>query len=108
MSEVRIIGLAGIPEIHAGDDLPGLIVGAAREHGVAIEDGDVLVVTQKVVSKAEGRIVDLATVTPSECAESYAREFEKDARQIEVVLRETKRVVRQQHGVMICETRSRP
>ncbi len=105
MSEVRIIGLAGIPEIHAGDDLPGLIVGAAREHGVAIEDGDVLVVTQKVVSKAEGRIVDLATVTPSEFAESYAREFEKDARQIEVVLRETKRVVRQQHGVMICETR---
>jgi len=104
MTEIRIIGLPGIPEVHAGDDLPVLIIAAARDHNVAIEDGDVLVVTQKVVSKAEGRIVDLADITPSPFAESYAREFEKDPRQIEVVLRETKRVVRQQHGVMICET----
>jgi coenzyme F420-0:L-glutamate ligase/coenzyme F420-1:gamma-L-glutamate ligase len=82
-----------------------MILAAARGGGIAIDNGDVLVVTQKVVSKAEGRIVDLATVTPSPFAEAYAREFEKDPRQIEVVLGETKRVVRQQHGVMICETR---
>ena len=104
MTNITIIGLPGLPEVHAGDDLPALIVAAARDNNVAIEDGDVLVVTQKIVSKAEGRIVDLATVTPSPFAESYAREFEKDPRQIEVVLGETKRIVRQQHGVMICET----
>ncbi len=104
MTEVRIIGIPGIPEIHEGDDLPSMIVTAARENNIAIEEGDVLVVTQKVVSKAEGRIVDLDDITPSPFAESYAREFEKDARQIEVVLRESKRIVRQQHGVMICET----
>ena len=104
MSEIRIIGLEGIPEIHAGDDLSAMIVAAARGTRATIEDGDVFVVTQKVVSKAEGRIVDLATVTPSPFAERYAAMFEKDARQIEVVLGETKRIVRMQHGVMICET----
>jgi coenzyme F420-0:L-glutamate ligase/coenzyme F420-1:gamma-L-glutamate ligase len=104
MTEVRIIGLPGIPEIHAGDDLPALIIAAARDNNIAIEEGDVLVVTQKVVSKAEGRIVDLDTITPSPFAEAYAREFEKDPRQIEVVLRESKTIVRQRNGVMICET----
>jgi len=103
-SDVRIIGLEGIPEVRPGDDLPALIVDAARAHGVAIEPRDVLIVTQKVVSKAEGRIVDLATVTPSPFAQRYAAMFEKDPRQIEVVLGETKRIVRMEHGVMICET----
>jgi coenzyme F420-0:L-glutamate ligase/coenzyme F420-1:gamma-L-glutamate ligase len=103
--EVRIIGLPGLPEVHAGDDLPGQIVAAAREHNIAIEEGDVLVVTQKVVSKAEGRIVDLGSVTPSPFAEAYAAEWEKDPRQVEVVLRESKSIVRQGHGVMICETK---
>jgi coenzyme F420-0:L-glutamate ligase/coenzyme F420-1:gamma-L-glutamate ligase len=104
VSEIRIIGLDGIPEVHAGDDLPAQIVAAAKASSVAIEDGDVLVVTQKVVSKAEGRLVDLADVTPSPFALRYADMFEKDARQIEVVLGETKRIVRMEHGVMICET----
>jgi len=104
-AEVRVIGLGGIPEVHAGDDLPGMIVAAARAQGLAFEDGDAVVVTQKVVSKAEGRIVDLATVTPSPFAEDYAAAFEKDARQVEVVLGETRRIVRMAHGVMICETR---
>jgi coenzyme F420-0:L-glutamate ligase/coenzyme F420-1:gamma-L-glutamate ligase len=104
VSEIRIISLPGIPEVRGGDDVPALIVASSRSGGVAIEDGDVLVVTQKVVSKAEGRIVDLAMVTPSPFAERYAAMFEKDARQIEVVLSETKRIVRMQHGVLICET----
>lgn len=104
MSEVRIIGLAGIPEVHPGDDLPALITAAAAASSTAIQDGDVLVVTQKVVSKAEGRLVDLAAVTPSPFAERYAALFEKDPRQIEVVFGETKRIVRMEHGVMICET----
>ncbi len=102
--EIRIIGLGGIPEVRAGDDLPALIAAAARAQHVAVEDGDVFVVTQKVVSKAEGRIVDLAAVTPSPFALRYAAMWEKDARQVEVVLGETKRIVRMERGVMICET----
>jgi coenzyme F420-0:L-glutamate ligase/coenzyme F420-1:gamma-L-glutamate ligase len=103
--EVTIIGLPGIPEVHAGDDLPAQIIAAARQHNIAIEEGDVLVVTQKIVSKAEGRIVDLDTITPSPFAEAYAAEWEKDPRQVEVVLQESKSIVRQGHGVMICETK---
>lgn len=103
MSEVRIFGLPGIPEIHEGDDLAGMIVEAARAQG-GIEERDAVVVTQKVVSKAEGRIVDLAGVTPSAFAQQIADQWEKDARQVEVVLSETKRIVRMGHGVVICET----
>jgi coenzyme F420-0:L-glutamate ligase/coenzyme F420-1:gamma-L-glutamate ligase len=103
VNEVRIFGLPGVPEIHEGDDLAGMIVEAARAKG-GIEAGDVVVVTQKVVSKAEGRIVDLATITPSAFAQQIADQWEKDARQVEVVLGETKRIVRMGHGVVICET----
>lgn len=102
--EVTIIGLRGIPEVHAGDDLPAMIAAAVRTQGIDVQSADAFVVTQKIVSKAEGRIVDLASITPSPFAEQYAREFEKDARQVEVVLRETKQIVRMGHGVMICET----
>jgi coenzyme F420-0:L-glutamate ligase/coenzyme F420-1:gamma-L-glutamate ligase len=102
--EVRVIPLPGIPEVHAGDDLPSLIADAARAAG-GLLDGDVVVVTQKVVSKAEGRIVDLAKVTPGAFAMQVAAQWEKDARQVEVVLGETARIVRMGHGVMICETR---
>lgn len=104
MSDVRIFGLPGIPEVHAGDDLGAMIVNAARAAG-GLQDGDAVVVTQKVVSKAEGRVVDLANITPSEFATAYAAEWDKDARQVEVVLRESRRIVRSGHGVMICETR---
>jgi coenzyme F420-0:L-glutamate ligase/coenzyme F420-1:gamma-L-glutamate ligase len=90
--------------VHAGDELAVLIADAASAQGTPLETGDCLVVTQKVVSKAEGRLVDLADVTPSPFALRYAEMFEKDARQIEVVLGETKRIVRMEHGVMICET----
>jgi coenzyme F420-0:L-glutamate ligase/coenzyme F420-1:gamma-L-glutamate ligase len=104
MSDVRIFGLPGIPEVQPGDDIAAMIVDAARAHGT-VEAGDVFVVTQKVVSKAEGRIVDLANVTPGAFALQVAEQWEKDARQVEVVLGETVRIVRMGHGVMICETR---
>src|SRR5581483_9108801 len=97
-------GVGGMPEVRPGDDPPALIVDALASSGVALEEGDALVVTQKVVSKAEGRIVDLATVTPSPFALEWAAAYEKDARQVEIVLRETKRIVRMERGVMICET----
>jgi len=102
-ADVRIIGLAGMPEVHADDDLAALIIDAGKRAG-GIEAGDVLVVTQKIVSKAEGRVVDLASVTPSPFAVEYAARFEKDSRQIEVVLGETRRIVRMERGVLICET----
>jgi coenzyme F420-0:L-glutamate ligase/coenzyme F420-1:gamma-L-glutamate ligase len=99
-----MFGLPGIPEVRGGDDLPSLIVAAGQAAG-GLENRDVLVVTQKVVSKAEGRVVDLATVTPGAFAEQVARQWDKDARQVEVVLGESARIVRMGHGVMICETR---
>ncbi|OGO50067.1 MAG: coenzyme F420-0:L-glutamate ligase [Chloroflexi bacterium RBG_16_68_14] len=102
---VRIIGIEGIPEVRPGDDLAALILGAAERQGLALEDGDVLVVTQKIVSKAEGRIVDLATVEPGPFARQIAQQWEKDPRVVEVVLRETARIVRMDRGVMICETK---
>ncbi len=104
LSEVRVIPVPGLPEIRPPGDLPSIVVQATRAAGCGVEDGDVFVVTQKVVSKAEGRIVDLATVTPGAFARTIAEQWEKDPRQVEVVLAETKRIVRMGHGVMICET----
>lgn len=92
-------------EIQPGDDLGDLLVGACANQKTPLEDGDVLVVTQKIVSKAEGRVVDLRTVTPSALAIDFAQRWEKDARAVEVVLGEAVRIVRMENGVMITETR---
>jgi len=102
--EVRVIGITGIPEVHPGDDLAGLILDAARRQDTPPIDGDVLVVTQKVVSKAEGQVVVLSTVEPSSFAQRIAEETGKHARQVEVVLRESRRIVRMDRGVIITET----
>jgi coenzyme F420-0:L-glutamate ligase/coenzyme F420-1:gamma-L-glutamate ligase len=103
---VEILALAGLPEIQAGDDLAAMLNDAiSATPGIApLRDGDVLVVTQKVVSKAEGAIVDLSTVTPRPEAAEFARRWDRDARQVEVVLREARRVVRMERGVLITET----
>ena len=103
-SPLQLIPLRGIPAVRPGDDLARLIREAAQRAGVRLEGG-VLLVCQKVVSKAEGRLVDLASVEPSERARRIAAEDDKDARHIEVVLRESARIVRRGHGVLICETR---
>jgi coenzyme F420-0:L-glutamate ligase/coenzyme F420-1:gamma-L-glutamate ligase len=103
---VSIVALDGIPEVQPGDDLAALL-GDALERtpgALPIETGDVLVVTQKVVSKAEGAIVDLTTVEPRPEAVEHARRWDRDPRQIEVVLREAVRVVRNVNGVLIVET----
>ena len=102
--EVRVIGITGIPEVHPGDDLAGLILDAARGQQTPPVDGDVLVVTQKVVSKAEGRVVAVSTVEPSSFAQRIAEETGKNARHVEVVLRESRRIVRMDRGVIITET----
>lgn len=101
--EFRVIGVTGVPEVRVGDDLPGIILAAAEGQGTPIEDGDVVVVTQKVVSKAEGALVDLADVEPSPLALTIAGEL-KDPRHVEVVLRESRRIVRMERGVLITET----
>jgi F420-0:gamma-glutamyl ligase len=103
---VEVIALEDIPEIRLGDDLAAVIVRALRDTvGVLpLAEDDVLVVTQKVVSKAEGAVVDLTSVTPRPEAVEFAQRWDRDARQLEVVLREARRVVRMEHGVLITET----
>jgi len=104
VNAIEVVPLPGIPAVEPGDDLATLVLAAARQAGVALEEG-VLVVCQKVVSKAEGRIVAFEDVEPSDRALRIAREDDKDPRHVELVLRESARVVRHAHGVMICETR---
>jgi coenzyme F420-0:L-glutamate ligase/coenzyme F420-1:gamma-L-glutamate ligase len=102
---VTIIGLAGIPMVRQGDDLAAIIVAGYAETGVTPEDGDVLVVAQKIVSKAEGRLVEVASVEPSPQAIALAKETEKDPRFIEIVLSESRRIVRHRPNLIIAEHR---
>ena len=103
---VEVIALAGLPEVRPGDDLEAMIGDAleATDGVLPVQPGDVLVVTQKIVSKAEGAVVDLRTVTPSARAMEWADEWGRDARQIEVVLQQARRIVRMERGVLITET----
>jgi len=101
---LRLLALHGVPAVRPGDDLAALLGAAARASGIRLAGG-VLVVCQKIVSKAEGRVVRLADVEPSPEAQRIAAQDRKDPRHVEVVLRETARVVRHAHGVWIAETR---
>jgi coenzyme F420-0:L-glutamate ligase / coenzyme F420-1:gamma-L-glutamate ligase len=103
--EIQIIGLRGAPEAQPGDDLARMALDAAAASGASFQDGDILVVAQKVVSKAEGLLVDLRTIEPSELARRYAEQWDRDPRQTEVVLRESVRVVRMDRGLIIAQTR---
>jgi coenzyme F420-0:L-glutamate ligase / coenzyme F420-1:gamma-L-glutamate ligase len=99
--QIRVLPLRGIPELDEGDDLASEILGAAERAG-GLEPGDVIVVAQKAVSKVEGRIVRLADVEPSDRARELAGDG--DARRMEVILRETRRVVRARPPLVISET----
>lgn len=101
---LTVFGIPGLPEITNGSDLASLIADAAQAAGTPLQDGDVLVVTSKIVSKAEGRTVDLAKVEVSPFARQYAEKWEKEPAIIELVLLEAKRVVRQVGPVLITET----
>jgi coenzyme F420-0:L-glutamate ligase / coenzyme F420-1:gamma-L-glutamate ligase len=103
-ADVRIMGLRGIPMVERGDDLAAFIIEAAAAQGTPIEDGDVLAITQRIVSKAEGRVFPLDDFEPSPFAHAYAERTEKDPRIVEAVLRESKRVIRQVGGVLVTET----
>jgi coenzyme F420-0:L-glutamate ligase/coenzyme F420-1:gamma-L-glutamate ligase len=102
--ELRIIPIRGIGEVLPGADLAALILAALEAQDVPLAEGDVLVVTQKIVSKAEGRIVDPAGVEPSHIARMAAEQGKKDAGYYEVVLRESRRIVKMDRGVLVTET----
>ena len=105
MSSLEVIALQGLPMIGAGDDLAERIESALRLNGVMLRPGDVLVVAQKIVSKAEGCVIDLATIEPSAEAIALAADVDKDPRLVEVILSESVRVVRARQGVLIVEHR---
>ena len=102
----EVIGITGMAEVRPGDNLAELIAAASRTQGIAVETGDVLVVTQKVVSKAEGRLVRLSTVDPSSQASRLARESGRDPRLVELILQESVALVRvdTDRGIFITET----
>jgi coenzyme F420-0:L-glutamate ligase/coenzyme F420-1:gamma-L-glutamate ligase len=100
----EIIGVEGLPEIARGDDLGRLIADSAARQGTPLAARDLLVVSQKIVSKAEGRVVRLSVVTPSPRARAVAAELGRDPRLVEVILAESRRVVRLDKGVLIVET----
>lgn len=103
-TELRIIGLPGIPIVTPGTDLAALIQQATVAVPLPLQTGDILVVTQKIVSKAEGCLIALKDITPSPWAEQYALQWGKDPRHVEVVLRQSRRIVRMDRGVLIAET----
>jgi len=101
---ISVWPLQGVGEVRPGDDLATAILEAAAATDLTLQDDDVLVVTQKIVSKAEGRIVQLDQVQPSPLASALAARWAKDARVVELVLGESRRIVRAERGVIICET----
>ena len=104
MTGLQIFGLPGLPEVEPGDDLAALSVRAASEAGSPLMSGDVLVVSSKIVSKAEGRTVQLDDIEPSPFALVWSEQWGKDPAVTEIVLREAKRVVRQVGPILITET----
>lgn len=105
MRELRLLALEGLPEIAAGDDLPAQLLAAVARGGLQFMDGDIVVVAQKIVSKAEGRRVKLADVEPSPRARELAAITHKDVRLVECMLRESQTVLRAKPNVLIVEHR---
>ncbi len=105
MNKVEVFPVTGLPIIKEGDDLALLICQAAEKQGTPIQNGDVIVATHVIVSRAEGNVVDLETVTPSEFAKTVANTTGKDPRLVEVILRESRSIVRMRDGKLITETK---
>lgn len=101
---VAILPVVGIPEVTPGQDLHAILIEAIEQSTNGLTSGDVVVVTHKVVSKAEGQQLDLTTIEPSDFAINWANSWQKDSRQVEVVLREASRIVRMHNGLIIAET----
>jgi coenzyme F420-0:L-glutamate ligase/coenzyme F420-1:gamma-L-glutamate ligase len=101
---LTILPVKGIPDIKKGDDLGKLILGKVEDQGDEFQQGDIAVISQKIVSKAEGRVLPLSKIIPSDFAKTIANETGKDPRQVEVVLRESKKIIRMRAGHLITET----
>ena len=104
-NEIRIIPLPGVPEVRAGDDVGELLLEALARTGLNLAEGDVLVVKHKIISKAEGQAVSLEDVHPSPEAAEWAARYHLDARVVELALRQSSRIVRQENGILITQTR---
>lgn len=105
MSFVQIIGIEGLPIVKEGDNLAELICDAAEKQKTPVQNGDVIVVTHVLVSRAEGKILNLDDVVPSEFAKSIAEQYEKDPALVEVVLRESRNIVCMDRGILITESK---
>lgn len=104
-ADIQITAIRGLPEIVSGDDLGVLITRASTEMGWPLEDGDIILVAQKIISKAEGRVVDLTTIEPSAKALALGSKQERDPRLVEVILSESASVVREDAHLLITETK---
>lgn len=101
---ISIIGLENIQEVSEGDDIANLISDAAKKQGITIENNDIVIITHKIVSKSEGRIIDLAKINPSSFAIKLSKRLKKDPRIVEVILGETRRIVKMWNKHLITET----
>ena len=105
MDTIQIIAVAGLPIIKPGDNIAKLLCNAVERQGTSVQDGDIFVLTHVFVSRAEERIVSLDTVVPSDFAKAIAKQYEKDPALVEVVLQESKSIVRMDAGKLITETK---
>jgi coenzyme F420-0:L-glutamate ligase/coenzyme F420-1:gamma-L-glutamate ligase len=105
-ARVALIPVRGIPEVSAGDPIGELIAAAIRSEGGELTAGDIVVVSQKIVSKAEGRVRDLSRIAPGERARGLAGRLDKDPRLVELILAESRELIRAERGVLIVETRT--
>jgi coenzyme F420-0:L-glutamate ligase/coenzyme F420-1:gamma-L-glutamate ligase len=105
MSEIKIIGLLGVPEIRPGNKLGEIIVTAIRQQKVEVQDNDIIVVTSKIVSKAEGRLINLAKIKPSSVSLTFGKKWMKDPRHVEITLSQSQRIIRMDRGIIIAETK---
>lgn len=101
---MSIVPIEGLPEVEEGADLASLVLQGVDRNDLTLRDGDVVCVSQKIVSKAEGAVVELSSVEPSDVSRVWADRYDKDPRVVEIVLREANRVVRMERGVIITET----
>lgn len=103
-SELRVLPIPVAAEIRAGDSIANHLLASFRKRGLGFQVGDILIVKHKIISKSEGRLVDLDTVHPSAASIAWAKQYDLDARVIELALRESRAVIRRQNGVLITET----
>jgi coenzyme F420-0:L-glutamate ligase/coenzyme F420-1:gamma-L-glutamate ligase len=103
--EIRLIPIIIEDEIHPGADIPDTLLEALQHNGHQIQLGDIVVIKHKIISKAEGQLINLATITPSSESVSWAKQYALDPRVIELALRESRSVIRRKNGVLITETR---